>query len=101
MLLKFIYNLWADIFDKLYRNITFCILSFGRFPDVRILCANVSEHSGSPIFTGVVIIPTYTAYEDGKFFSSSCLHHLYRSKRQSVLNLWQKNKFRRQRITPK
>ena len=44
------------------------ILTFGWFPGVWILYADVSEHSVFSIFKGGVTrknLPTYTAYEDG------------------------------------
>jgi hypothetical protein len=49
------------------------ILTFGRFPEVWILYAGVSEHSRSSIFIGGVSrnIPIYTAYEDGTECSES------------------------------
>jgi hypothetical protein len=39
------------------------ILPFGRVPDVRTLCADVSEPSVISIFTGG--LSSYTAYKDG------------------------------------
>jgi len=44
-----------------------CILSFGWFPGVWILCADISEHTVCSIFIGGVSrnLPTYIAYDDG------------------------------------
>jgi hypothetical protein len=78
-----------------------CILSFGWYPGVWIVCADVSEHSGNAIFIGGVsrknnweeILHSLHNY-------SSCLHHLWRWNWQSVPK-HRHIKFRRRGITQK
>jgi len=64
---------YIGVFHTIIRiNSDCCILSFGWFPGVWILYADVSEPPVSYIFTGDVsrknnrvILPAYTAFEDG------------------------------------
>jgi len=57
-----------------------CILSFGRFPGVWILCADISEHYVCSIFTGGVSgIPACTAYEDRTECSETSAHKIQKS----------------------
>jgi len=80
---KLLGDLQESVLGVMY---AYCILSFGRFPGVWILYADVSEQSVCSIFICGV--------------RPSCLHHLWRWKRQIVPKR-RHIKFRRRGITQK